>query len=50
MMEGLLAIDDQQTIIAKNMAADQLLPGIGNIGDHLPVEIFSNIFCGARKK
>ncbi|CBL90978.1 Two-component sensor histidine kinase, malate [Leuconostoc inhae] len=49
MMEGLLAIDDQQTIIAKNMAADQLLPGIGNIGDHLPVEIFQTFFVVPEK-
>jgi len=49
MMEGLLAVDDQQNIIAKNMTADQLLPGIGDIGDHLPIEIFQTFFARSEK-
>ncbi|ADG40471.1 sensor histidine kinase [Leuconostoc kimchii IMSNU 11154] len=44
MMEGLLVIDDDHTIIATNSMANQLLPDIGHVGDKLAVAIYQTFF------
>lgn len=44
MMEGLLVIDDDHTIIAKNSMANKLLPNVGHVGDKLVAEIYQTFF------